>query len=299
MGGDGHRYGVNGMEREDEVKGAGNNYNTEFRILDVQLGRWWSTDPVFHAGMSPYNTFDNNPIYWIDPRGSNAHGYTIDAAGRIERVDDTGGDNYDVLYRKDDYEKAKASGETNEYGNPEPETSLRVDNTSLLSSLSTTNPNFRQWEYHAGYSYYESFNRTTKRMEIKYKYPLIQGHYGITDNEWEAYRVFKFVVHNSTPEWSLIANKQGIWFIATLHEGSQAPEAKILTGFETDGMPIFQRIEGFEIENLSISIHNHQGKFYEPSGNDATRAKLMRKDNPSLRFRLYRQDHPDLKWKDY
>jgi hypothetical protein len=35
-------------------------------------------------------------------------GYTIDEKGYIDRVDDTGGDDYDVLYAKDDYEATKS-----------------------------------------------------------------------------------------------------------------------------------------------------------------------------------------------
>lgn len=71
----GYRYGFNGMERDDEIKGSGNSYTTEFRLLDPRLGRWPSTDPVTHAQFSPYSTFDNNPIYWIDPAGANAGDY--------------------------------------------------------------------------------------------------------------------------------------------------------------------------------------------------------------------------------
>jgi len=41
-----YRYGFNGMEKDDEVKGKGNSYTTHFRMLDPRLGRWLSTDPI-------------------------------------------------------------------------------------------------------------------------------------------------------------------------------------------------------------------------------------------------------------
>ncbi|WP_235802731.1 hypothetical protein [Vaginella massiliensis] len=31
-------------------------------------------DPVVHHGMSPYNAFDNNPVYWADPSGADSQG---------------------------------------------------------------------------------------------------------------------------------------------------------------------------------------------------------------------------------
>lgn len=65
------RYAFNGMEKDDEVKGSGNSYTTEFRQLDVRLGRWLSIDPEFRrfSWQSPYVTFDNNPIKLTDPKG--------------------------------------------------------------------------------------------------------------------------------------------------------------------------------------------------------------------------------------
>lgn len=59
------------MEKDDDVKGNGNSYTTEFRMLDVRIGRWWSIDPVVHHFQSPYCTFDNNPILIADPSGAN------------------------------------------------------------------------------------------------------------------------------------------------------------------------------------------------------------------------------------
>jgi len=67
-----YRFGFNGMEKDDEVKGSGNSYTTEFRMLDVRIGRWWSLDPVVHHFQSPYCTFDNNPIFFQDPDGRDA-----------------------------------------------------------------------------------------------------------------------------------------------------------------------------------------------------------------------------------
>ena len=88
-----YAYGFNGMERDDAIAGSGNHYTTEFRQYDSRLGRWLSRDPIFHPNMSPYNSFDNSPIVFVDPRGSNA-GKFSDEKGNI--IGDDGQDNKDV-----------------------------------------------------------------------------------------------------------------------------------------------------------------------------------------------------------
>lgn len=67
----GYRYGFNGMEKDDEIKGAGNSYTTEFRQYDPRLGRWLSLDPLMlkFPWQSPYVAFNNNPIRYSDPLG--------------------------------------------------------------------------------------------------------------------------------------------------------------------------------------------------------------------------------------
>ena len=41
-----YRYGYQGSEGDDEVKGNENSYTTEFRQLDPRLGRWTTLDPL-------------------------------------------------------------------------------------------------------------------------------------------------------------------------------------------------------------------------------------------------------------
>ncbi len=64
-------YSFQGMEHDDEVKGDGNSYTTEFRQYDSRLGRWLTLDPLMskYPDQSPYVGFNNNPIYFIDPSG--------------------------------------------------------------------------------------------------------------------------------------------------------------------------------------------------------------------------------------
>lgn len=66
-----YRYGFNGKEKDDELKGNGNSYDYGFRIYDTRLGRWMSEDPIAkkYPELSPYNYVANNPIFFIDLDG--------------------------------------------------------------------------------------------------------------------------------------------------------------------------------------------------------------------------------------
>lgn len=69
-GGSDYRFGFNGMEGDDEVKGTRNSSTTYFRQYDSRLGKWLSLDPVFHPWQSSYSAFNNNPIFYKDPAGA-------------------------------------------------------------------------------------------------------------------------------------------------------------------------------------------------------------------------------------
>jgi RHS repeat-associated protein len=66
-----YRYGFQGQEKDDEVKGKGNSYTSYFRQNDPRLGRWLSVDPKTNElpWESPYLSMGNNPISYIDPMG--------------------------------------------------------------------------------------------------------------------------------------------------------------------------------------------------------------------------------------
>ena len=69
--GEGYRYGFNGMEKDDEIKGSGNSYNFGARIHDSRLGRFLSPDPLMshNATWSPYAYALDNPVMFVDENG--------------------------------------------------------------------------------------------------------------------------------------------------------------------------------------------------------------------------------------
>ena len=66
-----YRYGFNGKEMDDEVKGEGLQYDYGFRIYDPRLGKFLSTDPLFqnYPHYTPYQFAGNSPVRFIDLDG--------------------------------------------------------------------------------------------------------------------------------------------------------------------------------------------------------------------------------------
>jgi hypothetical protein len=69
VGGMGYRWGMNGQEKVDEIKGSGNHYTAMFWEYDSRLGRRWNQDPKPNPSISNYTAFANNPIWYSDPLG--------------------------------------------------------------------------------------------------------------------------------------------------------------------------------------------------------------------------------------
>ncbi len=85
---DNYRFGFNGKEADNELKGIGNNYDFGERMQDPRTGRWLSLDPAAreYAYLSPYSYCNNNPIVYVDPDGKRFYF----AAGAANDPDKTG-----------------------------------------------------------------------------------------------------------------------------------------------------------------------------------------------------------------
>ncbi len=67
----GYRYGFNGKEKVDEIKGSGNSLDYGARIYAPRLVRWLSVDPLYkkYPSESPFLYTGGNPILYIDEDG--------------------------------------------------------------------------------------------------------------------------------------------------------------------------------------------------------------------------------------
>ncbi|MGY6560674.1 MAG: hypothetical protein ACXITV_01065 [Luteibaculaceae bacterium] len=72
-----YRYGFNGFEKDDEIKGSGNHLSFGDYGYDSRLLRRWNVDPLTFKfpNQSPFSAFNGNPIYYIDPDGKSGVAY--------------------------------------------------------------------------------------------------------------------------------------------------------------------------------------------------------------------------------
>ncbi|WP_452598695.1 RHS repeat domain-containing protein [Pontimicrobium sp. MEBiC01747] len=68
---DGYRYGFQGQEKDDEIKGEGNSVNYKFRMHDPRVGRFFAVDPLTkdYPHYTPYSFSGNKVIHAIELEG--------------------------------------------------------------------------------------------------------------------------------------------------------------------------------------------------------------------------------------
>jgi RHS repeat-associated protein len=102
----GYRYGFNGKENDNEVKGEGNQQDYGMRIYDPRLGRFLSEDPITkdYPELTPYQFASNTPIMAIDLDGLESVAVTNKASEYIGTIYEWGGkapaENWKGVYPK-------------------------------------------------------------------------------------------------------------------------------------------------------------------------------------------------------
>ena len=66
-----YRYGFQGQETDDEIKGEGNSVNYKYRMHDPRIGRFFAIDPLAakYPWYTPYQFSGNKPIQFVELEG--------------------------------------------------------------------------------------------------------------------------------------------------------------------------------------------------------------------------------------
>jgi RHS repeat-associated protein len=85
-----YRYGFQGQEKDDEIKGSGNSLNYEYRMHDTRLGRFFAVDPLAskYPYNSPYAFSENRVIDGLELEGLEWVSFNGDYAVNISKMTD-------------------------------------------------------------------------------------------------------------------------------------------------------------------------------------------------------------------
>ncbi|MCD9612238.1 RHS repeat domain-containing protein, partial [Tenacibaculum maritimum] len=109
---DSYRYGFQGQEKDDEIKGEGNSINYKFRMHDPRVGRFFAVDPLFkeYPFNSPYAFSENFVIAGTEIEGLESE-WVIHKSGVIfERSTGPSVMSSDAFQSKGDAEIARSAG---------------------------------------------------------------------------------------------------------------------------------------------------------------------------------------------
>jgi RHS repeat-associated protein len=75
-----YRYGFNGKENDNEIKGEGNQIDYGMRVYDPRIAKFLSVDPLQadYPELTPYQFSGNNPIENVDLDGKEVYDFRLD-----------------------------------------------------------------------------------------------------------------------------------------------------------------------------------------------------------------------------
>jgi RHS repeat-associated protein len=239
-----YRYGFQGQEADDEIKGEGNSYSYKYRMHDPRIGRFFAIDPLApkYPELTPYQFSSNSPIYMNEIEGLegqvniyNNNGSGAEYSGRsytdpnlnqdVNRTDNwdnghlssaeyktTGGDHIITYSKREHYSASQVNGIV-----------FKNELTARLSGGST--PDYNQVGGAgtsggvnvsvSGTIVYEQINSTTiiqRKMndfdydkEYEFLYPSNQGDYGVLGSDGHYWKGC-LSCHSSIGAYSYAAN---------------------------------------------------------------------------------------------
>jgi RHS repeat-associated protein len=101
-----YRYGFQGQERDDEMKGIGNSWNFKYRMYDPRLARFFAVDPLFkdYPHNSTYAFSENDIIRAIELEGAEKkiiiHVVNEDGSTQITVIKPTNGKSFNFENEK-------------------------------------------------------------------------------------------------------------------------------------------------------------------------------------------------------
>jgi RHS repeat-associated protein len=214
-------YGYQGSEKDDEIKGNGNSYTTEFRQLDPRLGRWLSIDPVFQPWQSPYCSMDNNPIKLNDPLG-NVTGDYFDAETHEYLGTDGVDDGMEYKIKKDDFNGIAKSNEFKSLN--------KEDKKNWLSSTAFSPA------YHHEYSNYLGCKGSSKNYKEKNS-PLTVGATSKSSNNNDGANNALSAIGSANDLIEGIAKLKGLEGIPGLGTALKVADYAVKIGTIADGDP--------------------------------------------------------------
>jgi RHS repeat-associated protein len=152
-----------------------------------------SRDPLFDEKhfMSPYSYCSNSPVNRVDPSGMFDDGYTVNKDGYFAKVDNTGGKEYDVIFKKEDYDAGKRDYDETGHKN-----GIKVEKTFIKS-----------------HRHINGTNAATNE-------PLQLDYYKVKNDE-KSDAIFRFLRNNTNVEWSQTgvgSEQDEISYLSTIHQ---------------------------------------------------------------------------------